>query len=240
MNISVVLTYEELKSIPLQHKVLVVVDVLRATTTMTYALHNKAASIISVSEVERAVSLSKNDSGSLLCGERNGEKISGFDKGNSPSEYEDVEKMNLIFSSTNGSKTIELGKESKKMYLGAIINASALVATIVKEHKDDDIVIACSGKAGAVCIEDSLCAGYLVDLLTIEGGSENIDDPAKIVRDYYSHNKNNLSGLISSGEHGKYLIGLGVKEDVDFCSKIDIISSVACYNKESSKITLVD
>lgn len=239
MKIDLALTVEDLESFEISDKkVVVVIDVLRATSTMITAFANKANSIISYSEIEKAVSIKKIDSNSLLCGERDGKIIPGFDKGNSPSEYEDLDGVNLVFSSTNGSKTIDMSKESKKMYLGAFLNAKYLIKYILKNHPNDDILFACSGKLGRVCIEDTLCAGYMVSMLCEKSGFDTMDDASKIAVDYYDLNKNNIIELVKNSEHGQYLVGIGFEKDIDYCCQRDIIDLVPYFDKKLNKLVV--
>ena len=239
MKLDLVFTVDDLNSIDIHNKVVVVIDVLRATSTMVTALNNEATSVISVMEIERAVSLKKDDQNSLLCGERNGIMIPGFDRGNSPMEFKDTFGHNLIFSSTNGSRTIEKSKESKKMFLGSFLNAKSLATTLMNDHSKDEILIACSGKLGHACIEDTICAGYIINCLTEikdEAISFKLDDAAKISKDYYSSNKEDISKPIKGSEHGKYLISINMEKDIDYCCQKDLIKIVPFYDKDKSKI----
>ncbi len=235
MKIDLAFTYEALKSLTLNTKVIVTIDVLRATTTMTTALYHNDLSIIPVREIEKAVELKRDDPNSLLCGERNGEIIPGFDKGNSPFEYQDITSSNLIFSSTNGSQTIEKAKQGKTMYLAAIINAKTVANHLVKNHQDDEILFACSGKLGKSCIEDTICAGYLISMIQ-EQINPDLDDSSTIARDFYQLNQNNIFEKIANSEHGKYLADSGYVEDIKYCTQKDLLDIIAVYDKTKSKI----
>ncbi|MBN1970672.1 MAG: 2-phosphosulfolactate phosphatase [Candidatus Delongbacteria bacterium] len=236
MKVDLIFTLEDLKNIEIHNKVVIALDVLRATTTMITAFCNGASSIISVPEIEKAVELKKSDSRTLLCGERNGQKISGFDKGNSPQEYNDVQDMHLVFCSTNGSKTIENSKDSKKTYLGAFINAAAVVDKLLSDHPEDEILIACSGKLGRVCNEDTICAGYIIDLIRNLKDNTELDDASRIAWDFYRYNSNNIMEIMKNSEHGQHLISIGAEKDVELCSIKDIMNITPYFDKEDYKI----
>ncbi len=242
MKIDLTFTVSDLESIDISKKVVVIIDVLRATTTMTHALNKGALSIMSVDEIERAVDLKRDDSSSLLCGERNGTKIDGFDKGNSPFEYNNIEGFNLIFSSTNGSKNIEKAKNGKMMYLASFVNAKAIANHLIKFHTDDEIIIACSGKQGYSCMEDTLCAGYIIDLLrykfkdiSLGKGKLKLDDASKISRGCYRYNEKYIHDQVSNSEHGRYLTELSMGKDIEFCCQKDLYENVPFFHKGKSK-----
>lgn len=239
MKIELAFSFNNLNAADLHNKVVVIIDILRATTSMITALANGALSVISVSEIEKAVSLKKHDPNSLLCGERNGIKIDGFDKGNSPKEFvKGVEGKNLIFSSTNGSKTIDQAKESKKLYLGSFNNANELARFLIENHIDDEIIFACSGKAGKACIEDTLCAGYMIDLISKDLITLPLDDGSIMARNFYQTNKEEIHHLIINSEHGHLLESLGFSEDIKDSCDLDKTGIIPYYDKSKSKIII--
>ncbi len=240
MKVDLTFTVNDLENIDIGKKVVVIIDVLRATSTMTHALNNGALSIMSVEEIERAVDLKRDDSSTLLCGERNGQKIDGFDKGNSPSEFNDIKGFNLIFSSTSGSKNIEKAKNSKMMYLSSFLNAKAIANQLIEFHSEDEIIIACSGKQGNSCMEDTLCAGYIIDILRNnfkdnEESKLELDDASKISRGCYRYNEKYIFDQVGNSEHGRYLTELSMKKDIEFCCQKDIYENVPFFHKGKSK-----
>ncbi len=233
-----VFTLDNLQSLQIHNKIVVTIDVLRATTSMITAFEHGVTSIISVSEIEKAVKLKKNDPKSLLCGERNGERISGFDRGNSPFEYKELKGFNLIFCSTNGSKTIDMTKDSKKMYLGALINAEAVAKLLIEKHIDDDILFVCSGKLGRACVEDTICAGYIITKIIDKIGLVDMDDASKIAISYYNSISDSLEGTIRNSEHGKYLASIGSEKDVEYCTMKDSTDIIPFFDKDDYEIKI--
>jgi len=149
----------------------VVIDVLRATTTIAYALDAGAKQIIPCLEIADALALAEQFSPDevLLGGEREGSPIEGFDLGNSPDEYtpERVEGKTVVFTTTNGTRAINHARAADEVVLAAFVNAGAVVWRLVdREH----IHILCAGTDGKMSDDDILLAGMLVERLQREGG----------------------------------------------------------------------
>jgi len=149
----------------------VVIDVLRATTTIAYALDAGAKQIIPCLEIADALALAEQFSPDevLLGGEREGSPIEGFDLGNSPDEYtpERVEGKTVVFTTTNGTRAINHARAADEVVLAAFVNAGAIVRRLVdREH----VHILCAGTDGKMSDDDILLAGMLVERLQREGG----------------------------------------------------------------------
>src|SRR6266850_4360450 len=170
INIEVHFTPAHLDEMQLKDKNIVVIDVLRASTTIATALNNGAKEIIPVSSIENAVKISGNLFGdvTLRAGERNARMIEGFNLGNSPLEYtEDVVRgKTIIFMTTNGSAAIVKGRHAKKLIVGSFVNLSAVVKCL--SDLGGDFVIVCAGKENHFCLEDTVCAGKIVTRLARE------------------------------------------------------------------------
>lgn len=160
-------------------KVVVAVDTLRAATTIITALHNGCAQIIPVEDVEKAMELAANMqlNNAVLGGERNAKKLPGFDFGNSPLEYvpEAIADKTLILSTTNGTATIARAVDAKRLYIGALINATALVEELVR--LGEDFTILCSGTHGKFSTDDILTAGCFIHLIRQRKVPLELDDP---------------------------------------------------------------
>ena len=138
--------------------IVVVVDVLRATSAMCTAFHNGVKKIIPVSTVEEALEL-KDASNHILAAERNGKQVRGFDFGNSPLQYQDndVKGKTLVMTTTNGTKAINIAKRDHQVVIGSFLNINALVNWLSKQQKN--VVILCAGWKNDFCFEDALFAG---------------------------------------------------------------------------------
>ena len=210
----------------LRDKTVVVVDVLRASTTIVTALRNGAKEVIPVTSVERAVKISGHLFGDviLLGGERDGKMIQGFNLGNSPAEYseEKVKGKSIIFSSTNGSQAIERARYAHALFVCGFINISA-VAEMLRSLSNDFIIV-CSGSDGKFSIEDSVCAGMLLHKLA-DGHPVDLtlSDAAHAVVLLYKAHSRNILKMIKGSEHGRYLSHIGFADDLRLCADVDSI-----------------
>jgi 2-phosphosulfolactate phosphatase len=148
----------------------VVIDVLRATTTLSVALDNGARAVIPVASPEAALAIRAREPGALLCGERQGLRIPGFDLGNSPAEYaaEVVANRTLIFASTNGSLALLAAAGCRRRLLAAFVNVAAVLRALAGERF---VLLLCAGKEGRFAIEDAACAGMIAAALAARGAS---------------------------------------------------------------------
>jgi len=142
-----------------ENKNVVVIDILRASTTMCVAMENGANSIWPVDSVQKAA---QAGSSFLTAGERNGEKVEGFDLGNSPQEFSEevVKGRDIVMTTTNGTKAISLSEGAKNIYIASYRNISAVVQELQKQP--EDIVLFCSGWKDQVNLEDTLFAGEVI------------------------------------------------------------------------------
>jgi 2-phosphosulfolactate phosphatase len=148
-------------------RIVVVIDVLRATSTIVEALVNGARSILPVSGVDEAVrkadELGRDTV--LLCGERDAEPIRGFQLGNSPAEFtrERVAGRTLIMTTTNGTNAVLMASAGISCFTGSLLNARAVARRLAE--RDADVLLLCAGREGAFALEDAVCAGRIVRYL---------------------------------------------------------------------------
>ena len=203
-----------------------IVDVLRATTTLTVARANGATRIVPMDSPERALRARADHPGALVCGERDGRRVEGFDLGNSPSEYtaERVKGRTLIFATTNGSFAMLAAANARRRLAAAFVNAAAVVEALAGER---EVAIVCSGKLGAFALEDSACAGLLCRRL-LERGARLEGAAARACLALAPADAAATRRLVESASHGRYLRSLGgaFAEDVAFCASLDAIDAV--------------
>jgi 2-phosphosulfolactate phosphatase len=213
----------EAERAPLEERHIVVVDVLRTCTSIAEALMNGAAKIIPVETVEEATRLAATlDAKSrLLCGERDGRKVNGFDLGNSPREYvrARVEGATLIFASTNASPLMAGVLGGREQVLLGYVNVSAVAEVVGKDARD--VAILCAGRNGRFSLEDAACAGALIERLTHRIPSVRLNDAAAVAREYHRLHGQNPEAVLRASEHGRYLIELGFEEDLPLCASVD-------------------
>lgn len=208
----------------LRNKVIVIIDVLRASSTIVTALMNGAKGIIPVMDMGEAsrISQSVDSDNILLCGEKDGIKIEGYDLGNSPFEYDrkTVEGKTLIFNTTNGTKAIKKGVGSAELYVAAFLNLSTVVEKLKNEEKD--IVLVCAGWRGRLGLEDLLLAGNII--YKLNDGNENTDlrDGSKVALGIYEKYQDNIEEVVLNSNHAARLKGLAGEDDINYCTKVDI------------------
>ncbi len=213
-------------------KAAVVIDVLRATTTIACALNNGAEAVQAFADIDKLKKVSSNwpASSRLLLGERGGKPLEGFDLGNSPVNVlpELVRGKRLFMSTTNGTKALERVRNSTVLYTMALINRKAVAEKLLDENYSDVLILG-SGWEGSYSLEDSLAAGSLASFL-IEHGSESIqvvNDELNSALALWSYWKGDLLGCLHQASHGKRLQAIG-NHDEDFacCSDLDKINVV--------------
>ncbi len=208
--------------------VIVVIDVLRASTTIVTALAQGARQILPVSSIrearERFAEMPTGEA--LLCGEREGRLIEGFDLGNSPLEYTSarIEGKTLIFASTNGSRMlVQAGEMTSQIFgeghvlMAGFVNLEAVIQRL--QTSGQDCLIACSGREGGYSLEDAVCAGMIVDGL--QASNSVLDDAAKTTQILYRHYAGNLAGMIQDSFHGRYLKSIGMGNDLPVCAEVN-------------------
>ncbi len=217
----------------------VVVDVLRASTTIAMALHSGAKEIIPVASVESAVKISGSLFGdvTLRGGERNGQVIEGFNLGNSPGEYteETVKGKSIIYTTTNGSAAVVKGRYAQNLVIGGFINLSK-VAAFLKKLKEDFVVI-CAGRQNEFCLEDAVCCGML--LVKLQQSIRNLDvgDAGRATVMLYKNFGKNILRMLEESEHGKFLIDIGFGKDLPICASVDSIPVLPIVSGNVIKLT---
>ncbi len=230
----------------LRNKNIIIIDVLRASTTIATALYNGAKEVIPVASVESAVKVSGNLFGGAVIrgGERNGKIIEGFNLGNSPLEYtvEAVKGKSIIFCTTNGSPAMVKARYAKNMVIGSFVNMSKVVQFI--RDAQEDVVIICAGKQSAFCMEDAVCAGMMIKNITDETEIQ-LNDSAVAAQTLYQTSAKSLLKMIKNCNHGQQLTEIGFQGDLKFCAAIDtipvlpqLIGNVIKLKKDELKITL--
>jgi 2-phosphosulfolactate phosphatase len=210
----------------------VVIDVLRATSTIVTALGNGASGIVPVRETEEAIAVMHRlgRDRSLLCGERDSRAIAGFDLDNSPASYtrERVAHKTLILTTTNGTRAlVEAARGSAVVYCAAMLNRAAIVERLAAG--EGNVLLLCAGSEGALSFEDTLCAGAIVDALVHRHQRLPITDAARAAATIYTANAKRLTTAIASGTHAASLVEKGFAADIAACAKLDVSDCVPHY-----------
>ncbi|POY34740.1 2-phosphosulfolactate phosphatase [Solitalea longa] len=221
-HIEVCLTPALLPLYDLKGSVVVVIDIFRATSSISYGIDNGADAIIPVASVEECLSYQGN--GYLLGAERNGEVVNGFDFGNSPFSYtrELVEGKTLVLTTTNGTHAINVSKNADEIVIGSFLNLSAVCEYLVKQNKN--IFLLCSGWKNKVNLEDTLFAGAVVNKL--KDKFDALCDSSVLAEDLYLAAQSDLHEYMKKTSHSERLKKLGIEKDIAFCLNVDLIHSV--------------
>ena len=224
-TVEVCLSPELMHLYDVSDKTVVVVDILRATSCMVTAFAYDVDCIIPFADLEECRAMSKQ--GYVTSGERNGEKVDGFDKGNSPFEYmEEVRGRKIAFTTTNGTQAISKSIGAKDVVIGAFLNLSAVATHVLKNQHN--ILIVCAGWKGKVNMEDTLFAGALVE--KIKNHVKIDDDSALMAMHAYNLSKNDKVEFLKPASHIQRLKRLGIDEDIKYClteDKFNVVPTLA-------------
>jgi len=235
-KIDVVLLPEELKKRELTNHLVVVIDVLRVSSTITTALAAGVSKIIPIRLPEEAFRRKEAflPGQVLLCGERNGKKPSGFDLGNSPLEYSSkkVRDKTILLTSTNGIRTIKLVERAEEIIIGCFLNIEAIIQYC--RTYSGNVLLVCAGDKRAVSLADTVCAGMIKSLYEEESqNNKNIYDDSLIACRMYREFSHNLLHMMKVSKWGQGLIALGLEQDLAYCAQKNIFHIVPVIKDES-------
>lgn len=205
---------------PSEPFIVVLVDVLRATTSVCAALHHGVKAILPVATLEEAKAL--KEQGYLVAAEREGIKPDFADIGNSAFNFmtPQVKGREIVYSTTNGTQAFELVKNEADIVLGAFVNLSALAHWLANQQKH--VVILCSGWKGRFNLEDTVFAGALTEKLAESGNFEAKSDACHAALDLWGLARNDLMGYHAKAEHRERLRRLGLDDVLEFTFTPDI------------------
>lgn len=195
--------------------IVVVIDVLRATSAICTAFEYGIKSIIPVRTIEDA--LLYKEKGYLVGAERKGEIVKGFDFGNSPFSYMNpkFKDQEIVLTTTNGTKSLDVAKEAETVVVGSFLNLNYLNEWLLQSKKN--ILCLCSGWQDKFNLEDTICAGAICDYLITSGQYTSTEDSSIAAKYLFqSAEKNNL-GYLKSSSHRRRLKNLNLNEDIKYC-----------------------
>ncbi len=227
----------------------VIVDLLRASTTICAALHAGAACVRPVLEPQDAIALRAKlaPRECVLGGERKGMLIAGFDLGNSPRAYtpERVRGRDVVFTTTNGTRAIYAAARegAARVLIGCFANLSSLVRALAFDGRD--IHVLCAGTNGDMSMEDVLCAGAIVSRVLAAGSGAFVhaaDDQSRIAQHVMEAAEASPTGVLDvmiASRGGRNLIDIGLQTDVEDCARNDWLPLVPGFDPATSTITRV-
>ena len=226
-NIEVCLSPALLDLYGVENKVVVVVDILRATSCMTTGLAHGLKSIIPVAGLEECRDLRAK--GFIAAAERDGKMADGFDLGNSPFSYMDKSLVgkSVAMTTTNGTQAISKSLKAEEIIIGSFLNKTAVSNYLLSQP--NDVLVLCAGWKGQINLEDTLFAGALVEMLYKDFSSEN--DSAITAHTLYKAAKGNLSKFLANSSHVLRLKRLNIIKDIDFCLQSDVYNVIPVLKK---------
>ena len=234
MRLDVVYGAQQLTPQDVQGRVIAMIDVLRASTTIAVALANGAKTIIPLESSEEVVTRSKQfERGSvLLAGERRMLKLEGFDLGNSPVEHSRaaVEGKAVLLTTTNGTKALLATQGARDVVVASYVNLTAVCAMLRAALRGGaDVTIICAGQDRQFGLEDAACAGRYVHHVTKRLPAVDVNDAALAASLIDRKYGDNLMRLFHTAAHGRALAAAGFEEDLTACAAVDSYPVIPIY-----------
>lgn len=225
-----ILSPELLSLYDVKDSIVVIIDILRATSTITTALYNGASCVIPVDSVAEAIRIGKQ-TGGVTAGERDGKKAEGLEYGNSPFEYpaEFIRGKTLVLTTTNGTRLLQmaLNNNARAVITGSFNNLSAVTDYLIS--RNENVILGCAAWKGRVNIEDTLFAGAVAERLKPYFFINC--DSSRIATSLYREAKDDLFEFLkcNNASHYQRLTGFGLENDIRYCLTRDNASVVVVY-----------
>ena len=205
-------------------EVVVVIDVLRATSAICTAIENGVAGIIPVSTVEDARAYL--DKGYIAAAEREGKIVEGFSLGNSPYSYmdENLKGKTVVLTTTNGTKAIKIAEHKETVVIGSLNNLDALVAWIVE--RGENTLLLASGWKDKFNLEDTVCAGAIIDGVLLSKKFRTNEDSSIAAMFLSKSARDNQFAFLKSSSHRIRLRNLNLNADVKYCLTPNNLSAI--------------
>ncbi len=233
-KIDACLSLRLIENYDLDDTIIVIIDVIRASTTITSALANKVTEVFPQNDIEATRLLKKQ--GYMLAGERNGDKISGFDIGNSPLYFidnEDIIGQKVAITTTNGTRTLKIAENAANKFSNTeIIIGTFANSNVVKDYllkTDKNVLLVCSGWKSSMSIEDTLFAGKMADDLLNSGNYKIITDGTAHAMLLYSMAKDNLFDFVMEQSVRFKNMRSSLIDDIKFCLRCDVFDCVPVF-----------
>jgi 2-phosphosulfolactate phosphatase len=212
----------------LEDSIVVVIDVLRATSAICTAFAHGVKEFIPVATVEEAQEY--KNKGYLVGAERNAIKLDWADFGNSPYDYmsNNVKDQSIVLTTTNGTQAVDVAKNASKVIIGSFLNITAVCNWL--EKQDKDLVLLCSGWKSRYNLEDTLFAGAVVTELTKRKAFDELTDSALSVGYLYEMAKDDPYKFLANSSHRRRMAKLNLKKDIRYCLQLDQTDIIPTLN----------
>lgn len=198
----------------------VIIDIFRATSTITTALHNGATSVIPVASVEECIAIGNQTTNSITAGERDGKVAAGLAYGNSPFEYpaDFIKGKTLVLTTTNGTKLLHMVKGAANIIIGSFLNLAAIVDFLKNDNKP--VILGCAAWKDRFNLEDTLFAGAVANSLQ-EHFSINCDSTRAAIH-LHEQSKGEYLDFLKNSSHYNRLSGYGLIKDLEYCTSTNL------------------
>ena len=198
----------------------IVVDVLRATSTITQALSAGYRRVLCCSEVDHARALARREGDAVLGGERKTVRIPGFDFGNSPREFLEPAAGTLVLTTTNGTRLLVAAAERCELVLvGSLLNLAAVVEAAAARGVED-VAVLCAGVRGELALDDAYCAGRIAEALDGEE-ADSAGAAIRLARSFASAEEG-----LSASQSARNLEASGLADDIAWCARESVLNAV--------------
>ncbi len=207
--------------------IVVVIDVLRATSAICAAFANGVSKIIPVASLDEAKAYQAQ--GYLVGAEREGKIVEGFSFGNSPYTYidQDYSGKTIVLTTTNGTKAITVASEAPQVAIGSLVNLDALSNWLCEQNQS--VLLLASGWKDKFNLEDTICAGAIAERLMGTGAFQADQDSTIAARYLYKQAEQNYFGFLKASSHRRRLRKLNLNRDVSYCltpNQVDVVPVV--------------
>jgi 2-phosphosulfolactate phosphatase len=219
----------------LKERVVVLIDVFRATSVISTALGEAVERIIPVKDLQSALDL--RGSATLVAGERNGEKVPEADLGNSPVTFlkKAYQGYRVVLTTSNGTKALQqAANEGATIWIGSFLNAHSLIYEL--KHIQQEVVLLCAGRHGYISLEDSMLAGYL--LWHLPNHHQIGSDAALSLTALFEAHQSDWQSYTMNGTHAQYLQQQGKGDDIEHSLQIGLYQEIPVF--KNGQITWQD
>lgn len=238
MRVDVFFGAAQLHASNITGRVVAVVDVLRASTTVAVALANGAKNVVPVDSPDEAILRSKafERAAVLLCGERKMHPIPGFDAGNSPREFtrQAVDGKTILLTTTNGTPALLATQGARDVVVASYVNFSAVLAMLRAALRGGaDVSVICAGQDRQFALEDAVCAGRYARYITARLADVEMNDGARASTLLDRRYGDRLDKLFEDSAHGRALTDAGFAADLEICAGVDAYPVLPIYHDRS-------
>jgi 2-phosphosulfolactate phosphatase len=210
----------------------VVFDVLRATSSMVTAFGHGVRAVVPVETIEEAWKWKRHEPEVILGGERHGERIEGFDLGNSPLEYcAGLDGKKVVTTTTNGTVALRACAGAQRVLVGALLNLGAVIGKL-ERLSPERVLLVCAGTFADFALEDAVAAGRVVERMEAYGLAGELGDAAHAVAALGKRYERALDGLLDSA-NGRVLVGKGRRSEVEWCARESVYDVVPCLDGDT-------